>query len=92
MKTDAEMVREAIASLFQEAAAASRALRDEEAEQIYRRILSYLPDEPIAQYNLATTLLRMGRYEEGWKLYEARTEVGLPNVVRPEFKGPSRDR
>lgn len=90
MPSDEEMAREALAWLFKRAATAARANDLEAAEKLYREIVAYVPKEPIARYNLACVLLRMGKYKEGWRLYGARTELGLPNVVKPEFEDPWR--
>jgi len=84
--SDEDLARHSLRSLFQAAATASRENRDEEAEEIYRRILTYVPGDPVARYNLATTLLRQGKYEEGWPLYEARAELGTASVVKPVAK------
>ena len=75
-----------IAALFNEAAAQSRANNDSVAESLYRIIVADLPRDPIAAYNLATTLLRQGKYEEGFRLYESRAYTGKLNIQKPEYK------
>jgi tetratricopeptide (TPR) repeat protein len=47
-------------------------LRLPEAEAAYRQALAQRPDYADAQFGLATLLLSLGRYEEGWRLYDAR--------------------
>lgn len=39
---------------------------------------SIQPNNPLVRWNKALSLLRLGKYEEGWKLYEARQ--ALPNM------------
>lgn len=46
--------------------------RDEDAEPIYRDALGRHPGDPLLEFQFACHLLRRGRYEEGWPLYEAR--------------------
>lgn len=46
--------------------------RDDEAEACYRQALTLAPDYRKAAYNLAYLLLLHGRYEEGWRMLEAR--------------------
>ncbi|PZR50899.1 tetratricopeptide repeat protein [Paraburkholderia fungorum] len=43
-----------------------------EAEAAYRRALALRPDYGDARFGLAVLLLGMGRFEEGWRLYECR--------------------
>jgi Flp pilus assembly protein TadD len=54
-------------------------LRLPEAETAYRQALALRPGYPEAQFGLATLLLSLGRYEEGWRLYDAR--YSLPRFV-----------
>jgi tetratricopeptide (TPR) repeat protein len=50
------------------------------AESCFRAALHRAPDHTEAACNLATTLLLTGRYEEGWRRYEARWGTAkLPN-------------
>jgi hypothetical protein len=82
---DAE-TRDRLKALFEEAAIEARAARFEAAEVIYRRIVEVIPRDAVANYNLATMLLGQGKYEEGFRRYEARAYVGMPNVVKPEYR------
>ncbi|WNC93844.1 tetratricopeptide repeat protein [Paraburkholderia sp. FT54] len=50
-----------------------------EAENAYRRALALRADYGDAKFGLAVLLLGMGRFEEGWRLYECR--YGLPGFV-----------
>ncbi|WP_232464280.1 tetratricopeptide repeat protein [Burkholderia ubonensis] len=43
-----------------------------EAEQYLREALAAAPERAPTAFNLSLVLLAMGRYEEGWALYEAR--------------------
>ncbi|WP_434115218.1 tetratricopeptide repeat protein [Paraburkholderia caffeinilytica] len=43
-----------------------------EAEAAYLRALALRPDYGDARFGLAVTVLGMGRFEEGWRLYECR--------------------
>ncbi len=59
--------------------------RDPEAEHCHRTALALAPDWSHAELNLALLLLRQGRYEEGWRRFEARdwyrdeaARIGLP--------------
>lgn len=45
-----------------------------EAESAYRRALALRADYGDAKFGLAVLLLGMGRFEEGWRLYECRYE------------------
>jgi tetratricopeptide (TPR) repeat protein len=50
--------------------------RDEEAEARAREALARTPDAPEASVALALILLKRGRFEEGWPLYEHRLRLG----------------
>ncbi|WP_373990761.1 tetratricopeptide repeat protein [Duganella sp. BuS-21] len=53
--------------------------REPEGEACYRRALSLEPEHARARFNLAYVLLRQGRFEEGWRMLEARWEFeGFP--------------
>jgi tetratricopeptide (TPR) repeat protein len=54
-------------------------LRLPEAEAAYRHALALQPGYADAQFGLATLLLSLGRYDEGWPLYDAR--YTLPRFV-----------
>lgn len=73
-------------AMFDEARRLSQAGRDAEATVLFRRLVAAVPDDPVLAYNLATTLLRQGLYEEGFRLYEARAYVPGAHVVKPEYK------
>ena len=78
-------------------ATALRALdQPHEAEPHYRRALELQPDYFDAQFGLGTLLLSLGRFEEGWRLFESRyalprfhhckTKAALP---LPQWQGES---
>jgi Tfp pilus assembly protein PilF len=46
--------------------------RDAEAEQCYRTAMALAPGYRNAPFNLAYLLLRQGRFDEGWRAFEAR--------------------
>jgi Flp pilus assembly protein TadD len=48
--------------------------REPEGEACYRRALSLEPEHARARFNLAYVLLRQRRFEEGWRMLEARWE------------------
>jgi hypothetical protein len=63
-----------------------------EAEAAFRQAMRFAPNQPESRYSLAHLLLSVGRYAEGWALYEARRELprlkipaGLADV--PEWRG-----
>ena len=45
------------------------------AERIYRDALRIDPGNRVTRFNLATTLLMLGNYDEGFDLYESRFEA-----------------
>lgn len=49
--------------------------RLDEAERSLRRAFALQPKNSDASYNLSQVLLKQGRYEEGWVLYEARRSL-----------------
>jgi tetratricopeptide (TPR) repeat protein len=67
-----------------------------EAEPHYRRALELQPDYFDAQFGLGTLLLSLGRFEEGWRMFESRyalprfhhcqTKATLP---LPQWQGES---
>ncbi|MBF0179752.1 MAG: tetratricopeptide repeat protein [Magnetococcales bacterium] len=73
----------------------------QEAEASYRRALSIQPDLADTRFNLGLLYLSLGRYAEGWPLYEARhhaskrervpspIEVGFPMWNGEEVGGKS---
>ena len=59
--------------------------RDDEAERCHRTALELAPGWAHAEFNLAVLLLRRGRYDEGWRRFEARdwyreheARIGVP--------------
>ncbi|MYM21816.1 tetratricopeptide repeat protein [Duganella sp. FT135W] len=46
--------------------------REQEGEACYRRALALEPDHARAQFNLSYLLLRQARFEEGWRMLDAR--------------------
>lgn len=62
-----------------------------DAEQVYRDALKINANDPVQQRQLAFLLLRLGRYAEGWPLYEARmVKPGhnrKPALSFPEWQG-----
>lgn len=66
-------------------ATALRALElPHEAEPHYRRALELNPDYFDAQFGLGTLLLSLGRFEEGWRLFESR--YALPRFLHYKTK------
>ncbi len=62
----------------------------QEAESHFRKALALQPGRADTQWNLGMTLLSLGRYTEGWPLYESRnhpTGVVLPTVSFPRWEG-----
>lgn len=69
---------------------------DREAERCYRAALALAPAHAKARFNLATLLLRHGRYDEGWQLFEARnwyavieSRLDLPRWQGEQLAGKS---
>lgn len=83
------MTSDQLSAMAREAAVLGRSGRREDAEAsaaIYRRLVGWLPRDPVLAYNLATNLLSLGNYAEGFRYYEARAYLGRPNVVKPEYR------
>jgi hypothetical protein len=57
--------------------------RLDEAETTLRPIVEQFPDFAPSRFSLAMALLGMGRYGEGWALYESRRDVGNPGIFDP---------
>jgi len=59
------------------------------AEQVLRAALRETPDDPRLLWHLAFILLREGRFEEGWALYEHRAARSSwrPALSYPEWSG-----
>lgn len=65
-------------------------LRDAEAEAVLRDTLAKAPDLPRLRWQLSLTLLKQGKYEEAWPLYEDRTwndPKRRPRLSFPEWTG-----
>ena len=67
-----------------------------EAEAACRRALAIRPDFVDASWNLALILLHLGRWSEGWPLYESRYHKDrkqlvaiVPSLVCPQWRGES---
>ena len=63
--------------------------REAEAEQCYRTSISLDESYPTARFNLSYLLLRQGRFEEGWRLREARNWFATltAHVTSPRWQG-----
>lgn len=72
-------------------AEARRTGDDREVVAAYRGWIRTEPENPVPKFNLALLLLARGEYEEGWALYESRTEIAghkpRPRLVIPEWQG-----
>lgn len=56
------------------------------AEEYYLKAIEYLPEGEQARTNIAYTLLRRGRYREGWKIYEQRPGISRITGIEPTWK------
>ncbi|MBU1378759.1 MAG: tetratricopeptide repeat protein [Alphaproteobacteria bacterium] len=64
--------------------------RLDEAEAVQRQALLATPGHPGLQHTLGMTLLQLGRYAEGWALYESRHQfLPRPTAPFPEWQGES---
>lgn len=64
--------------------------RDGEAETALRAALAVDPDSAATRHTLGMLLLRLGRYEEGWRAFEARREESSgARLTRPKLPYPS---
>lgn len=66
--------------------------RLDKAEAALRAAMAADPAQPATKHSLGMLLLSLGRYAEGWPLYEARREVAAlrinrPNPPYPEWRG-----
>jgi tetratricopeptide (TPR) repeat protein len=63
--------------------------RFEEAEAVFREGLDATPDDANLRWQYAFLLLREGRWDEGWPLYESRLarRNWRPNLSFPEWDG-----
>src|SRR5438270_7228334 len=62
--------------------------RDAEAEAALRTALQADPASAATRHMLGMLLLRLGRYGEGWPLYEARRANPLAKITRPSLRYP----
>jgi tetratricopeptide (TPR) repeat protein len=53
--------------------------RPQEALQVYDRALALEPDNAVTLWHKSLTLLRLGRFDEGWPLYETRKRTPEPS-------------
>ncbi|MDB5476420.1 MAG: tetratricopeptide 2 [Phenylobacterium sp.] len=63
--------------------------RDAEAEQALLAALRLDPASPATRHTLGMLLLRLGRYAQGWPLYEARRENPDAKLTRPTLPYPA---
>lgn len=64
--------------------------RLDEAEAVLRESLAIDPTHAQTRHTLGMTLLQLGKYAEGWALYEARHELLYrPTAPLPEWRGES---
>jgi hypothetical protein len=76
-------------SLFAESATAELEGRFDDAERLLRERIRLAPWDPIAKYALSQLLLSRGEYEEGFRLYEARSSVPqFMNLVQKPIYNP----
>ena len=62
--------------------------RDAEAMSYIRRALELRPDLPEAEETDSIALLRLGRFRDGWRKYEARYRTQLSDTYRRDFPQP----
>lgn len=62
--------------------------RLEQAEASLRRAHALAPHDPRTRHALGTVLLSLGRYREGWNLYDARHEVPELSLAKPAIPFP----
>jgi Flp pilus assembly protein TadD len=59
-----------------------------ESEAAFRRAVALAPDDAQIHFNRAATLLKMGRFEEGWREYEWRRRTPAALRRRQAFDPP----
>jgi len=87
--SEVALSRGQLTAMVETAAALGRSGRREDAVAavaIYRRLVGIRPRDAVLAYNLATTLLSLGDYAEGFRCYEARAYLGMRHVVKPEYR------
>ncbi|MFC1585874.1 tetratricopeptide repeat protein [Fibrobacterota bacterium] len=69
---------------------------DQKAQELLSSYLEQYPDDPRALYGLSLSLMRQGKWEEGWNLHEARLQnpemhrlLQLTPQKLPRWKGES---
>lgn len=78
----------ALPDLYRLASQLRTAVRPEPTEAVLREILKRQPEEAQVRFALGYLLLARGAWEEGWPLYEARSEVAANDIRRPRFRFP----
>jgi tetratricopeptide (TPR) repeat protein len=58
-------------------------MRLDDALMSFDRAIALKPDDPSAHWNKSLCLLLVGRFEQGWRLYEWRKKLAEPYAVRP---------
>jgi hypothetical protein len=74
--------------LYRLAAQLRAQVRPEPTEAVLREILARQPGEAQVRFALAYQLLARGAWDEGFRLYEARTEVPALGIRKPRFSFP----
>jgi predicted O-linked N-acetylglucosamine transferase (SPINDLY family) len=75
-----------LSTLLRRGLAAHEGNRPDEAEKIYRRVLSLSPDNAEAEHLLATLLTRTGRHDEALELFEScLTRMGANPAARCNY-------
>jgi len=59
-----------------------------DSENAFGHALALAPDDAQIRFNSAAPLLKMGRYEEGWRAYEARRRTPAALIRRRSFDPP----
>jgi tetratricopeptide (TPR) repeat protein len=62
--------------------------QDADAEALLRGLVAERPDDAEANFELGELLLRQGRWDEGWKLYEWRYAMPHTKALLPSFRAP----
>lgn len=81
-----ELDRNRAATWFNLGTSLSDAGYARDAVEAYRTCLSLDPSNESAKYNLSRSLLLLGEWQEGWKLYEARGRKSNPLYAPLEFE------
>jgi tetratricopeptide (TPR) repeat protein len=59
-----------------------------EAVEVFSKAIALKGDFPVAKYNLSLALLRLGEYDAGWPLYEARASVAENGLESRDYAQP----